>query len=331
MEKELYFEDGYAFIELKNEVGMELTLSTFGAGLYSLKAFGEYMNNTPLSKKDYAESLAYYGKTVGRVAGRIKGGTLFLEGKEYPLSKNEGNGTRTLHGGKEGYSFKEWGYIEKEDSEAHYVCFYLLSEHLDNGFPYVVKPGVVYVLFKKENRFQIQLFAQGDKATPVSLTNHAYWNLGKKDILDATLHLKMKKVMHYDDELIPQGYIDPIPALDFHNPKRLGDSLYDPSIHDTPMKGVDHNFLLEGKHSHLPSIIFMNGDKKLEISTSFPSVQIYGDNYGSGTMMLNGEKDKDYSSLAIEPQLEPDLEKMLLSPKEPFAHLIDYRFSKKGE
>lgn len=331
MGKELYFEEGYTFLELTNETGLSLTLSTFGAGLYECSYKGKKMNFTPVSKTDYASSLSYFGKTVGRIAGRIRNGELRLYGVTYPLSKNDRGDIQTLHGGKEGYSFKEWGYIEKEDEEAYYVCFYLTSPDLDNGFPHEVKPGIVYALFKHENKFQIQLFAEVDEATPVSLTNHAYWNLGEKDVKNASLYVRMKKVARYNENLIFEGYEEPIETLDFRTKKVVGPSLTDPRLFDTAMKGIDHSFLFDGVNSHVPSVVLENGDKRMEIYTTFPAVQIYSGNYPSALMMNTGELDKLNAALAIEPQEEPSIEKMMVEKGKPFAHLIEYRFYDKGE
>lgn len=332
MGKELFFEEGYSFLELTNETGMKLVLSTYGAGLYECSINGVNMNYTPLSKADYASSLAYYGKTVGRIAGRIAKGELTLNGVTYSLSKNEKGDSQTLHGGKEGYSFKEWGYIEKENDEAYYVCFYLNSPHLDNGFPFEVKPGVVYVLYKHKNEFQIQLFAEVEEETPVNLTNHGYWNLGEEDILDAALYVRSKKVASYDDNLLFAGYEDPLPCLDFSKGKLLKEAVSDPAIFDTPLKGVDHNFLLDGVNSHVPSIILENGGKRMEIFTNCPAVQIYSDNYpNEDLVMASGKKDKINAALAIEPQCTGYLKDMMVKKGEPLAQLIDYRFYLEGE
>src|SRR5579884_2818594 len=46
------------------------------------------------------------GKTIGRYANRIAGGTLTLDGRTYALAVNEGR--NTLHGGPDGWSKREW-------------------------------------------------------------------------------------------------------------------------------------------------------------------------------------------------------------------------------
>ena len=45
----------------------------------------------------------YFGGIIGRVANRISNGEFKLDGKTYPLDKNDGN--NTLHGGRMGFSW----------------------------------------------------------------------------------------------------------------------------------------------------------------------------------------------------------------------------------
>lgn len=48
----------------------------------------------------------WLGSTIGRVSNRVKDGTFELDGTRYFPSANEGG--NSLHGGAEGFSYKEW-------------------------------------------------------------------------------------------------------------------------------------------------------------------------------------------------------------------------------
>ena len=67
---------------------------------------------------------------------------------------------------------------------------------------------VVYSVAKLTNRLAISYEAKTDKATPVNLTNHAYFNLGgagSKTVLNHMLMLAADKYTPTDDTLIPTG------------------------------------------------------------------------------------------------------------------------------
>ena len=59
------------FVSLNNGTGFEVVLSTFGAGVYQIYVDGAPMLIGPKGYYDYEISDAYYGKTIGRYAGRV--------------------------------------------------------------------------------------------------------------------------------------------------------------------------------------------------------------------------------------------------------------------
>ena len=106
MEVKTINREGYTHIVIKNSCGMEVELSPVGASIYDIKVpnkNGEVVS--VLLKPSYMEDFkrTYYGKTIGRFAGRIDKGVCTIDGVEYKLDINwcEAN---SLHGGFNGLS-----------------------------------------------------------------------------------------------------------------------------------------------------------------------------------------------------------------------------------
>ena len=94
-----------------------------------------------------------------------------LDGKRYELHAN--NGHHHLHGGKEGFNRKWWAVVE---STATQLTLALRSPGRGRGLPRHFRCARDYSL-PTENTLKIDYAATTDKATPLNLTNHAYWNL----------------------------------------------------------------------------------------------------------------------------------------------------------
>ena len=93
MEVKTFEDEGITFIKLKNKVGLELTLCSFGASVYKIEYKGKVMSLSPVSHDQFYSSGIKFGKTVGPIAGRVKGGKILIGGEEVTLPHNEGNNT----------------------------------------------------------------------------------------------------------------------------------------------------------------------------------------------------------------------------------------------
>ena len=124
--------------------------------------------------------------TTGRVANRIAKGKFTLEGKEYTLATN--NDPNHLHGGNIGIDKKVWSARVVRSKNGQAVAFSHTSPDGDEGYPGALKMKVTYTL-TDDNELRIDYLANTDKATPVNLTNHAYWNLAGKGTVSYT-HLR---------------------------------------------------------------------------------------------------------------------------------------------
>ena len=185
--------EGRVRISLTNANGMEVQMTNLGATVTSVRVpdrDGE-LADVVLGFDDLDRYLTadnqYFGCTVGRVANRIAEGTFELDGVRHTLATN--NDPNHLHGGDEGFGVKLWSV---EEAGPGAVRFELVSEDGDEGYPGRLEVAATYVL-TDDDVLGFHLTARTDAATPVSLTNHAYWNLaghGAATVLDHELELR---------------------------------------------------------------------------------------------------------------------------------------------
>jgi len=330
MEIERHEVEGESLITLKSHSGLTLTLSPFGAGIYSITYLDKPMTSEPLSPKDYVSSTGYYGKTAGRIAGRISNSILDFDGKKYKVSSNEG--PNCLHGGNRGLAFQEWSFSLNDEGEQISADFILDSKDQDNGFPGDVRFLVRYILSDKEPVFRIVYQYMADKDTPINLTSHTYFNLGGEITIEGhLLTLPALGVESYTPDLIPLGMGKVAPALDFSSPKAIGKDINDPLLHLTRTNGYDHAFLFDKKEGRA-DLTLESEHFKMSIVTSLPAVQVYSANYPSSVIMNTGKKDLPHSGVAIEPVFVPgDYESMRAKANEKKEEFIEYAFSSKEE
>ncbi|XVF09115.1 hypothetical protein REPUB_Repub07fG0063300 [Reevesia pubescens] len=284
------------------------------------------------SVNDYKNDTTYFGAIVGRVANRIGGATFTLNGVPYKLVANDGK--NTLHGGSKGFGDVIWTVkIYKKDS---HVTFTYDSFDGEQGFPGNLSVAVTYMLIGT-NKLGVKMEAKPlNKATPVNLALHTYWNLGghsSGDILSHSLQLFGSSITPVDDELIPTGKIVPVQGTpyDFHQPREIGSK-----FNQLP-DGYDINYVLDKpSRKHLRKVAVVQESKsgrKMQLWTNMPGVQFYTSN------MLKSEKGKDgfvystYAGLCFETQGFPDavnnpnFPSQIVNPGETYQHFMVYRFT----
>jgi aldose 1-epimerase len=253
----------------------------------------------------------YFGATVGRVANRIAGGKFTLDGVEYTLEKND-NKINTLHGGgKQSLDKVVWNGLPFERGSDRGVTFGYASPDGEEGFPGKLTIRVTYTLNDK-NQLRIDYEAKTNKATPVNLTNHTYFNLsgaGSPTILDHELMLAAAHYTPVDDTLIPTGKIAPVAGtpLDFRKFHRIGDRVDE--LNDKPGKGYDHNFVLNNRDGSLKLAAKVRDPKSgrvLSVFTTEPGIQFYGGNFLDGVKGKGGKAYNYRSALCLETQHFPN-------------------------
>lgn len=274
----------------------------------------------------------YFNALIGRYGNRIANGKFTLDGKEYTLAgNNDGN---SLHGGNKGYD-KVWWNIEKQAGDSSLKLTYL-SKDGEEGYPGNLNVEVIYTL-TADNALKIDYTATTDKATPVNLTNHSYFNLsaGKDStILNHELMLNAAKYTAVNDQLIPTGQLPDVKGtpMDFSVSKKVGKEI------DLVKGGYDHNWILNrtGTGSEKVAALFdPNSGRYMEVFTTEPGLQFYSGNFLNGTLTntKNGAKYMKHAALCLEAQHYPDspnqpaFPNTILKPGETYKQTTVYKFS----
>lgn len=276
----------------------------------------------------------YFGCLVGRYANRIANAKFSLEGKEYTLAAN--NNGNTLHGGLKGFDKVVWNVKVFSDST---LLLSYLSKDGEEGYPGNLSVDVMYSL-GNDNSLKIDYAAVTDKATPVNLTNHCYFNLSggvDSTILDHELMLKANKYTPVNETLIPTGKVDDVKGtpMDFTNAKKIGKEL------NKVTGGYDHNWVLNRTGNNLESIgslYHAASGRHMEVYTTEPGIQFYSGNFLDGTLTntKGGAKYVKHAGLCLETQHFPDSPNQLsfpntiLKPGETYHHTTVYKFSIKN-
>jgi aldose 1-epimerase len=314
---------------LRNAKGMSAKVMTYGAIITEIKVPDRQgaMTNVVLGADDfdqYRKGFPASAAVIGRFANRIAKARFTLDGVEYKLAAN--NGPNHLHGGRKGFAQVVWQskVLPAGEREAA-VQFTYLSKDGEEGYPGNLTVKVTYTL-TDDNELRIDYEAATDKATPVNLTNHAYFNLaGSGDVLDQELWLAADRYTPADDELIPTGEIASVKGtpLDFTAPTRIGARI--DQLKPKP-GGYDHNFVLnsDGKSPVLAARASEpKSGRVMEVRTTEPGVQLYTGNH------LN------HGGFCLETQHYPDsvnrlsFPSAILRPGQTFKSSTSFAFSTK--
>lgn len=329
---------------LTNSKGMVAKITTYGAIITELRVLdrNDKVGNVVLgfdNLDQYLKGHPFFGAVAGRVANRIAKGRFTLDGHEYRLAVN--NGPNHLHGGIKGFDKVVWTAkpLQANANEASLQLTYL-SKDGEEGYPGNLAVTVTYTL-TEDNELRIDYSAKTDKATPVNLTNHSYFNLAESGtILDHVLMINADRYTVTDDTLIPTGEIAPVAGtpLDFRKPTPIG-ARFD-EIQKKP-KGYDDNFVLNsaGKSLALAARVYEpKTGRVMEVLTTQPGVQLYTGNFLDGKLTgPNGQVYAQHTSFCLETQHFPDsvnhpeFPSTILRPGQTFKSTTVFKFdTRKG-
>lgn len=303
---------------LANAGGVELRAITYGGIIASLKTPDRTGRPDDIvlgydSLAGYLENSPYFGAIVGRFGNRIARGTFTLDGTTYRLATN--NVPNHLHGGNRGFDKVIWAAEPFQSDSGVGVVFRYTSPDGEEGYPGTLRARVTYTLTDK-NELIVDYRATTDKATPVNLTQHTYWNLagaGRRDVLGHQLSIDANSFTPVDSTLIPTGVIAPVAGtpFDFRALVAIGLRIDRGDQQLLYGKGYDHNFVLDRHGSpglvHAARVTEPTTGRSLDIFTTEPGIQLYSGNFLDGS--ITGKRGQVYHrrfGLCLETQHYPD-------------------------
>ena len=300
---------------LRNANGTTVKITNYGGTITSFTTKDKNGRRSDIvigfdSLGGYLQKPPYFGALIGRYGNRIAKAKFTLDGKEYKLAAN--NGVNSLHGGVKGFDKVVWDAATTADSVPTLILTYL-SKDGEEGYPGNLKVTVTYSLIN-DDALKIEYSATTDKATPLNLTNHAYFNLTgstANTILGHSLFIDADNYTPVDTTLIPTGEIKSVKGtyFDFTKEKLIGKDI------DSVKGGFDHNFVLNNKTGSLQKVAVLSDNvsgRSLEVYTTQPGLQFYSGNFLDGKFInRDGKPVNLHTALCLETQHFPD------SPNQP--------------
>ncbi|ROQ21721.1 aldose 1-epimerase [Marinimicrobium koreense] len=328
---------------LSNDQGMTVRILNYGGIIRSIEVPDEQGNIDDVvlgyeSFDEYVNDTKYFGAIIGRYGNRIAGGHFQLNGETYELEKN--NNGNHLHSGSTGFHKQVWQAEPYNTQETAGVRLRLVSPDGEGGYPGTLTTTAVYEL-NQENELRLTLEAKTDMPTPVSLTNHAYFNLaGSGSIADHRLQIRADHFTPVGEGLIPTGEIRSVSEtpFDFTKPKAIGESIGENNRQLTFGHGYDHNWVLSEESPNDLQVAAVLSDpasgRRMTLVTDSPGLQFYSGNFLDGsTRGKNGLAYEHRTALCLEPQYFPDspnnpnFPDTILRPGDTYKQQIIYRFS----
>ena len=340
--------DSIKLYTLKNESGMTVCVTNYGAIITSIIVPDRNGKRADVALgydrvEDYINAVdkPYFGAVVGRYGNRIAKGEFTLDGETYSLLQN--NGENHLHGGAIGFDKVVWAVDEYVEGKSLTLSY--LAKDKEEGYPGNLELIIVYTL-ADDNSLVVDYHATTDKATPINVTQHTYFNLkgeGQGTILDHKLMLNAKTFTPVDESLIPTGEMPAVAGtpFDFTTAKAIGRDIDQQNEQLVFGLGYDHNWILnkdgkEGELSLAAQVHEPSSGRVMEIYTTEPGIQFYCGNFLDGR--LKGKSGKPYvhrGGFCLETQHFPDspnqpnFPSTILKPGETYESKTVFKFSAK--
>ena len=255
--------------------------------------------------KKYLTDNKSLGACIGRYAGRISNSGFQINNVHYPIFSKDGV---HLHGGQKGFGKKYWTIEQVHDGENPFVKLSYQSQDMEEGYPGNLKSTVTYKLVGP-SLFIIHE-ATTDKATPVNLTNHSYFNLDGAETIDHwNLRLACPEYLETDAKLLPTGKLVSVKnsKYDFLELKKIGQVRL-----DTP-------FVMDSSLKNSTVLTSDNSGLSMEVVTNQPGVVVY--------------TPPAFAAICFETQNFPDAPNQphfpnsILQPGETYHNETEFRFS----
>lgn len=328
---------------LENANGMQVKIMNYGATVTSIILPDAQGNKSNIAagfdtfsgyfSEEYKKNAPYFGGIIGRYASFIKNSEFVLEGKQYQLANNLA--PHHLHGGVKGFDKQLWQItkVDKNETEVS-VSFSLFSGDGDESYPGNVNITVIYAL-TNENELSINYLAETDKSTPLSLTNHTYFNLNgfKRDILDHEIQIHSEYFLTPDETSVPDGKLTAVKgtAADFNYMKPLR-----VAFQELPT-GFEHFYIFNNEQAKLLKIAQVNdpaSGRSMEVYSTEPGTLLYTGRYTSNELKReDGTQYGQFKAFCFETSKYPNGPNIKNSPRsilkagEQYNETTTFKFS----
>jgi aldose 1-epimerase len=308
-------------ITLTNARGMEVRIIPYGGIVTTIRVadrngrFDDVVLGYDDAEGYRKNNGPYMGASSAATPNRIAKGVFTPRRASLSLATN--NGPNHLHGGIKA-SIRSMASRGIPKCRWEWCSARYTSADGEEGYPGTLKSQVTYTL-SDNNEFSIDYLATTDRATPVNLTHHSYFNLTgvAGAVLDHELTINADRYTPIDATSIPTGEIAPVEGtpFDFRTPMSIGARIMQDDEQLRNGKGYDHNFVLNRQGEglvHAAHVYEPSSGRVMDVHTTEPGVQFYSGNFLDGS--ITGKSGRVYQQrfgFCLETQHFPD------SPNQP--------------
>lgn len=300
---------------LSNDSGISMNVLNYGGTITKIMVPDQKGNieNVVLGYRDYRDYESnphYFGAIIGRVAGRIQGASFKVENRTYPLAAN--NGKNHLHGGPNGFHQVIWDTIPFQTQDAIGLKLTYKSVNGEAGYPGNLEMMITYTLNNK-NQLSLDYAATCDQTTPLSLTNHSYFNLSgnlKNTIQDHHVTIASSRFAELNEDLIPTGKLVDVDETPFdfrNNGLVLGTGFNSTFMQNRIVgNGYDHYFIFDNKLAEAVGTLEdpISG-RVMSVKTDQPGMVMYTSNAMDTKWTLREGPSRKYLGICFETQASP--------------------------
>jgi len=229
----------------------------------------------------------------------------------------------------------------------------LVSPDGDEGFPGLLTLNVSYTLEGSE--LSIHYRATTDKATPINITNHSYFNLGGhqdwKDLSQHQIQIAADKYLPADENNLVTGEIKRVEGTVYNLQKPF--VMVEKELNKVPGGGFDHTFCFGAKENSFSTlssakstaapecsvekdvvvVTHLGNGRVMKVDTNQNGVQFYTANYLNGQGGKSGIRYNRHTAFCLETQNYPDainnknFPSCVLRPNGEYNHKTSFKFS----
>lgn len=252
----------------------------------------------------YLENPYYLGACVGRFAGRLSS-EYQINNEVYSIEHKDGI---QVHGGTSGWDKVTWKIADIfHGNNPQIILEHECPEENGSGHPGNVQISLKYCL--QGSSLLIEYKASTNKACPVNLTNHSYFNLsGTPNLGDHELLINSNRILDLDKNLLPTGKFIEVSGtdFDFKKMKAIGKSRYDTC------------FILDKDKQKNVSLRALTTKIQMDVITDQPGVVVFNPKEING-ITLETQKFSNAPNI-------PHFPDTILSPREKYIQKTKYTF-----